>query len=70
MEVADQGVGRETGSPPPESGVEVVAVTVAERADSPASLRAATWKAYAVEGDRPVMVADVPVTVRTLVPSR
>jgi hypothetical protein len=48
----------------------VVAVTAADFADSPASFTAATWKEYAVEGARPVTVAVVPVTVRTLVPSR
>ncbi|MGX1303605.1 hypothetical protein RKD35_005093 [Streptomyces albogriseolus] len=45
-------------------------MTVAERADSPASLRAATWKAYAVDGDSPVTVVEVPVTVRIRAPSR
>ncbi|MGC0385414.1 hypothetical protein RKD33_005631 [Streptomyces sp. SAI-129] len=45
-------------------------MTVAERADSPASLTAVTWKEYAVEGVRPVTVVEVPVTVLTLVPSR
>jgi hypothetical protein len=48
----------------------VVAVTVADFADSPASFTAATWKAYAVEGASPLTVADVPVAVWTLAPSR
>lgn len=68
MEVADEGV---RGSPvePPEPA-DVVAVTVADFADSPASFVAATWKPYAVEGVRPPTVADVPVAVWTLAPSR
>ena len=46
--------------PPPDAGV--VAVTVAEWADSPAVLVAVTLNVYCVLGDRPVIVADVPAT--------
>ncbi len=48
----------------------MVAVTVADFADSPASPTALTWKPYAVEGVRRVTVVEVPVTVASLVPSR
>lgn len=54
---------------PPEP-VDVVAVTVADFADSPASFTAATWKAYAVEGARPLTVVEVPVAAWTFAPSR
>lgn len=55
---------------PPSLPLPVVAETAADLADSPASLTALTWKLYAVEALRPVTVAEVPVTLWTLVPPR
>ncbi len=48
----------------------VVAVTVADRAGLTRVVDRGDLKAYAVEGVRPVTVVEVPVTVRTLAPSR
>ena len=50
--------------------VAVVAVTVAECADSPAVLVAVTLNVYWVPADRPVTVAAVPVTDATIVVPR
>ena len=54
--------------PPPDAGV--VAVTLAECADSPAVFVAVTLNVYCVLGDNPVIVADVPVTDAALVVPR
>ncbi|GAA3136848.1 hypothetical protein GCM10017687_61720 [Streptomyces echinatus] len=56
--------------PPPPVPEDVVPVTVADFADSPAALAAVTWNEYDVDADRPVTVADVPGTAVTLVPLR
>ncbi len=48
----------------------VRAVTAADLADSPAAFVAVTCMEYDVEAARPVIVADVPVTAVTFVPSR
>lgn len=48
----------------------VVAVTVADFGDSPASFTAATWKEYAVEAVSPLTVVEVPVAVWTFTPFR
>ncbi len=45
-------------------------VTVADFADSPAAFVAVTWKVYDVAAERPVTVADVPVTAVIFVPFR
>jgi len=60
-------VGRSVVPPEP---ADVVAVTAVDLADSPASFTAVTWKPYAVVGDRPLTVAEVPLAVWTFAPSR
>ncbi len=50
--------------------VDVFAVTAVDFADSPASFTAVTWKLYDVAADSPLTVAEVPLAVWTLTPSR